>query len=339
MNNNSDAAEKSAAVEGASQSAHKGDGKQQEKKAYPFPVSNAILKNYRRMKDAIWLYLYYIDRTTEDYTDPEGTTLGRVLFGRACLDEDAASAIDVTDRTIRTWRSQLSDGGYIRQKRTGRGYIIEVVNSQKWSWRKEKATRGERKEIPGQAYPDRKEPSGQTGISLPIRPEAIGKSDDSYPYRQNRDSTGTETPTAPKGAGDVRAPLEKVIDPRFAPVRTFYVSEFEKRNPGVKAVFDGSDGKALNALLAQQPEATAETIIGWIRNAYSSDDTPPLRKGFRFRQFVAFHTQYSKGALCSDGVKQPHETLSWRERDRLRTTLTPEGKRLYERAGIPIPSH
>jgi len=32
-------------------------------------------------------------------------------------------------------------------------------------------------------------------------------------------------------------------------VKGFYVTEFEKRNAGVKAVFDGSDGKALKTIL------------------------------------------------------------------------------------------
>lgn len=86
-------------------------------------------------------------------------------------------------------------------------------------------------------------------------------------------------------------------DLRFESVKSFYVAEFEKRNPGVTTPFDGSDGTALKRLLTQQGQATAETIIAWLRSAFESGDAPPLRPGFRLREFCSHATKYTAGPL------------------------------------------
>jgi hypothetical protein len=117
-------------------------------------------------------------------------------------------------------------------------------------------------------------------------------------------------------------------------VKDFYVAEFEKRNPGVKAVFDGSDGKALKYLLEQQPDATAEIINRWQMNAFTSDDTPPLRRGFRFRQFASYHTQYAKGPVRRDGQQAEQPQISRKELERRRNELSPEAKRQYREIGV-----
>jgi hypothetical protein len=120
-----------------------------------------------------------------------------------------------------------------------------------------------------------------------------------------------QTPLASDDAGMVHTPTAKT-DPRFAAVKSSYVSEFEKRNPGVKAVFDGSDGKALKTLLEQQPDASAETINRWMMNAFASDEIP-LRKGFRFRQFASLHAQFVDGPLRRGGSGEAKPETPWGE--------------------------
>lgn len=151
MNQNNEAAEPTKAVEQLA-----------EQKAFHFPVSNEIFAEYRRLGDALWLYLFYIDRTTEEYAD-NGTTIGRVLGGVPRADADAASALGVTDKTIRKWRARLEGEGFIRSKQTGHGSIVEVLNSKKWIWKRKKA--------------DRNEHSGQTGKDVPSRPERTVRAD------------------------------------------------------------------------------------------------------------------------------------------------------------------
>jgi hypothetical protein len=128
-----------------------------ERQTYPIPVSNDIFAEYRRLGDAIWLYLFYIDRTTEEREDTDGTFVGRVFGGVPRPDADAARALGVCDRTIRNWRERLECEGFIRTKQTGHGSIVEVVNSKKWAWKRKQAAR--------------KESSGQSGKNVPVRPE------------------------------------------------------------------------------------------------------------------------------------------------------------------------
>jgi hypothetical protein len=94
----------------------------------------------------------------------------------------------------------------------------------------------------------------------------------------------------------------KISDPRFAVVRGVYLEEFGKRSPNLKAPFDASDGKTLKSLLNRQPAATAEELSGWLKNAFASDDVPPLRPAFRLREFCAHAEKYANGPLRRGGA-------------------------------------
>lgn len=89
----------------------------------------------------------------------------------------------------------------------------------------------------------------------------------------------------------------KMPDSRFVIIRDFYIAEFERRNPGVTARFDGRDGKALAELLTAQKSATAETVVGWLRNALESDTTYPLQTNFRMHKFCAHFEQFLNGPM------------------------------------------
>jgi hypothetical protein len=94
----------------------------------------------------------------------------------------------------------------------------------------------------------------------------------------------------------------KIADPRFAVVRGVYLEEFGKRSPNLKAPFDASDGKTLKSLLNRQPAASAEELSAWLRNAFASDDVPPLRPAFRLREFCAHAEKYANGPLKRGGA-------------------------------------
>jgi hypothetical protein len=94
----------------------------------------------------------------------------------------------------------------------------------------------------------------------------------------------------------------KMADPRFTVVRGLYLEEFGKRSPTLKAPFDASDGKTLKSLLNRQPAASAEELSAWLRNAFASDDVPPLRPAFRLREFCAHAEKYANGPLKRGGA-------------------------------------
>ncbi len=86
-------------------------------------------------------------------------------------------------------------------------------------------------------------------------------------------------------------------DSRYQAVIEFYCAEFKRRHSGTQAPLDGSDRKALKGLLGQQSKASAETIIGWLGNAFASTTQFPLVGGFRLREFVCHFSKYIGGPL------------------------------------------
>ena len=95
----------------------------------------------------------------------------------------------------------------------------------------------------------------------------------------------------------------KMPDARFEPLKTIYLEEFERKSPNLKAPFNASDGKMLKELLNRQPQATCDELAGWLKNAFASDDVPPLRPMFRLREFCAHAEKYAKGPLTRGGGK------------------------------------
>ena len=83
-------------------------------------------------------------------------------------------------------------------------------------------------------------------------------------------------------------------DPRFEAVLSFFQTEF-KRLHKVNPPFDASDATALRKLLRQQPQAKAQEIVGWLKNAFASTTQFPLVGGFRLREFVCHFSKYLSG--------------------------------------------
>ncbi len=102
------------------------------KRNYWFPVSNGIFEHRERIKDALWLFLWYIDRTTKEDEGGDGGKVGRVLGGKPILDSEVARDLQCTKRTVCTWRNRLHRCGYIKATRAPYGYTVRVLKSKKW---------------------------------------------------------------------------------------------------------------------------------------------------------------------------------------------------------------
>jgi hypothetical protein len=105
---------------------------EQPRGTFKIPVSNGIFEHYSKLKDAIWLLLWYIDRTTKESADESGNKTGSVLGGSPRRDSDVARAFSCDKRTICRWRNQLAKWGYIKQRITPFGAVVEVAKSKKW---------------------------------------------------------------------------------------------------------------------------------------------------------------------------------------------------------------
>jgi hypothetical protein len=107
---------------------------QANRKAFRIPISTGIFEHTKRLGKAVYLFMYYIDRTTGEVYHNDGSTTGTVLGGSVCNDADAASTLGVSIDAIGRWRRKLVECQYIRQVRASNGYRIEVLKSKR-SWK------------------------------------------------------------------------------------------------------------------------------------------------------------------------------------------------------------
>jgi len=110
-----------------------GNRRGSKRQTFSIPVSNGIFDHREVIRDAVWLFLWYIDKTTKEKETSDAGRVGLILGGMPIRDSDVAATLRYTRRTICIWRNRLQSHGYIRTKRTPHGYVIEVTKSKKWS--------------------------------------------------------------------------------------------------------------------------------------------------------------------------------------------------------------
>lgn len=284
-----------------------------EQQQFQFPVSNSIFKECRRLGDAIWLYLFYIDRTTKERRDEDGTSVGLVLGGVPRSDSDAARALGVCDKTINRWRSRLEREGFIRTKQTGRGSIVEIVNSTKWCWKKKKAGRTEKSE--------------QIGLDSPSRPDEVVRADRtkrSVPYIDNtatvqgQNSSATDVATARDFATET------------------YRQKFNETPNWMK-----KDSAQLDGLFARKPDLTLEEFRRRWQFYLQSDSNFYRSQGYRLGFFCSHSFDALRDGPQNDRGREAEEKpfggLSRKELERRRTELSPEARKQYEEIGVTRP--
>jgi hypothetical protein len=110
------------------------------KQSYPIPIWNGILEHAARIGEALWEFLWMIDKITA-----EKDGVGIVLGGAPVKLETIAHDLSTHKRTIRRHVEKLEAESYIRRRRTPYGYVFEVLNSRKfgiWNPNKRNAQSG-----------------------------------------------------------------------------------------------------------------------------------------------------------------------------------------------------
>ncbi len=98
------------------------------------------------------------------------------------------------------------------------------------------------------------------------------------------------------GASSKKENAQAKCDPRYQGVLQFFQAEF-KRLHKINPPLDASDATALSKLLRQQPQASAQEVVGWLKNAFASTTQFPLVGGWRLREFVCHFSKYVGGPL------------------------------------------
>lgn len=118
-----------------------------DKPSRPIYVWNGILepKHRKRIGPAIWLFLYFIDRTTKERQNKNnpGEIEGWVYGKMPLTLERMAEETGIPERTISRYLVTLEGYEYIRTVRTPHGLIILVQKSSKWPNGKKSAKSGE----------------------------------------------------------------------------------------------------------------------------------------------------------------------------------------------------
>lgn len=163
--------------------------------------------------------------------------------------------------------------------------------------------------IPGASIVSDSQSASQPIVSdsTPIVSDSTPKVSDSPPIVSPRGNPTVlpfaEKPLAADGAAGADSSAGNA-DPRFPLVKESYISQYEKQSAGAKADFDGSDGKALKALLEKHPELSAVRLIKILNNAFASE-CGPLGKHFRLRAWCGFYGRYMDGPLKLNRFDQP----------------------------------
>ena len=101
-------------------------------RAYTIPISNGLLdpKHCRTIGDALWLFIYLVDKQTRR-VDKNGH--GKVSGGMPIRDKDIAGTLGCSSRTIIRWREVLVRHSYITTRRTPYGCVYAIAKPKKWT--------------------------------------------------------------------------------------------------------------------------------------------------------------------------------------------------------------
>ena len=101
-------------------------------KNFIIPMSNGIFSHWKRMGEALWLFMWYIDKTTREELEQRRALNRARLRWRPVPDSRPAHDMGCTKRVIGIWRRRLRADGYISTLRTPIGRTVKVRKSKKW---------------------------------------------------------------------------------------------------------------------------------------------------------------------------------------------------------------
>lgn len=98
-------------------------------KGFFIEITNNLLepKHREAMKEAVWLFMWYLDKITS--IDENG--IGKVLGGKPIKYKDIKEDLGISARTHIYWNERLKQRGYINVVRTPYGCVITVNKARK----------------------------------------------------------------------------------------------------------------------------------------------------------------------------------------------------------------
>lgn len=109
-------------------------------------IANGLLesKHVNSMGDAVWLYMWFVDKTTS--INENG--IGKVLGAKPLTHEEVATDLGIPVKTYRRWVGTLRDAGYINTVRTPHGLIVTLNKAKKSFKRSAKTEHQKKSDVP-----------------------------------------------------------------------------------------------------------------------------------------------------------------------------------------------
>lgn len=82
---------------------------------YSLPVSSGILAHCKELGDAVWTFLWMLDRTTQIRTCQDGQLEGLVADGKQMKVEQIAKDLDLSPTVVRRHIRVLQKAGLVRK--------------------------------------------------------------------------------------------------------------------------------------------------------------------------------------------------------------------------------
>jgi hypothetical protein len=303
-----------------------------EQQTFRIPVSNGLLEHCAEMGEAIWYFLWCVDKTTKEKDDDDGTGnfLGSVLGGMPINDSDVALALGKEVKTIRRWRNHLTEKSYLKTQRTPIGYRVWVKKSKK-KWVKadkglDKNVQSDRTKMSNQSESDL--PLGEirkdiSGSRLPEKGNLYRPSSDSIETKQERGEAKPPRSSSekPKAAGRSKGEIRDLLnDVKQTALR---VNE--------DAIFSSKQSSGIKQVLEDDPDLAREEILEAVRNIVSRLDEFQLKNcGSHVAEMLAPTARHIREERDREKRQTEMERLAI-ERGHAQF-LEEEAKRLQERA-------
>jgi hypothetical protein len=173
-----------------------------DKPSYPIYLWNGILEkaHVECIGSAIWLFLWAIDRTTEERPSKDGEGYeGWVYGGMPVTLKRIADEIHSSRRSVSRNLERLMQGGYLRLTLAPHGYVIRVQNSCKWPGKQSGKPKVAHHDVTTDARAkvahevSQKWPSGEPEMAPPM-PKVAHVIRQNNSYGVSSDESGEKTP-------------------------------------------------------------------------------------------------------------------------------------------------
>lgn len=266
---------------------------------YWFPVYEGIFEHAPVLKDAVWLFMWLIARTTDD-SDGKGKVLG----GIPIPDERPAAELSAQVKTIRRWRRMLNQNGYVSLLRTPYGFRYTLLKSKKWQ-------KPQKRDLP--KLPISHKESARIGHrELPVPAERVPETGRESARNGKYKEDNTETTQRRQSAQHTASASTELLKGGVAPLPkpTLQRTKPSGRNINLLGYCGHTDAE-IGRRLVTRGDTIAQYLAGFIHISYSgsvlsTDGVPPMSPADRCRAELSQRQ-------CGEMVEKFKHAFQWIE--------------------------